>query len=629
METKEKLILLPYPQKLEVQDGEAYLSYDSRIILGTGVQLETAYLLKEEIRQSTGFEAEITKGKTAGAHDVLLEIADKGKEQHYRLTVSERGIIITGGDMRGLLYGVQTLRQMIRQRGAALPCLQIEDYPEIAERGFYHDVTRGRIPTMEYLKKLASRMAFYKLNQLQLYVEHSFLFEGMSEIWRDSTPLTAEDILELDSYCQKLGIELVPSVASFGHLYHLLRTQQYAHLSEMENTRSTAFSFDDRMLHHTLDVENPQGMQLVKKMLSEYMELFSSKKFNICADETFDLGKGKNLARAEREGVTGMYMDYVKELCEFVVEKGRQPMFWGDIICGFPEEIKKLPKETLCLNWGYAPEQGEEETRKLDEAGAVQYLCSGAQGWNNWINPLHDGYENIRRMAGYAAKYNAPGFLITDWGDFGHINHPDFSVPAMIFGASFSWNTRIPAFADICGEISVLEYRNSSGKVMDLIARIHQYEAFSWRSVICFKEKYTDPAQQKELLAEYASETLYQPERMAENNQKLRKIKGALAKEMSATDSTCRERLSDYCTAIDAIHIFNRVGMLLAENFEGGFSEESRKMAMQLADELENWFRYYKKMWRRVSREGELFRIQDVINWYADLLRSLCMAEAL
>lgn len=623
MEMKQKPILLPYPQKMEMQEGKIYLSYDSRIVLGTGAQMETAHLLKEEIKVCTGFEAEITKTRTCRAQDVLLELDQNGKEQQYQLMVSKEGIRVSGGDQRGLLYGVQTLRQLLRQSGAALPCLEIEDYPKIPERGFYHDVTRGRIPTLDYLKKLASRMAFYKLNQLQLYVEHSFLFEGMSEVWRDSTPLTAEEILELDEYCRKLGIELVPSVSSFGHLYHLLRTQQFAHLSEMENTRATEFSFIDRMLHHTLDVENPQGMQLVKNMLSEYMELFSSKKFNICADETFDLGKGKNLARAKREGVTGMYMDYVKELCEFVIEKGRVPMFWGDIICGFPEEIKKLPKETICLNWGYAPDQREEETRKLDEAGATQYLCSGAQGWNNWINPLFNGYENIRRMAGYAVKYNAPGFLNTDWGDFGHINQPDFSIPAMIFGAAFSWNTEIPSFEKICEEISILEYRNHSGRVMDLIACIHQYEDFNWWSAVYFKEKYTDQAHQREVFVKYAREKLFEPEVVERDNKKLQELREALAGEMAFTDSACRERLADYSTAIEAICMFNSIGAFLAAHLGSGLSVEERKAANTLANELETWFYYYKKLWRRDSREAELQRVQDVIDWYADLLREM------
>lgn len=625
MEMKQELVLLPHPHKLERQEGVMCLSYDSRIVLGSGTssaQMEAARLLKEEIRQSAGYEAEITRSQKVGKRDVCLMLDTVLKEQQYQLKISGDGVMIAGGDARGLLYGVQTLRQILRQRAAALPYLTIEDAPQISERGFYHDVTRGRIPTLDYLKKLASRMAFYKLNQLQLYVEHSFLFEGMSEVWRDSTPLMAEDILELDEYCQKLGIELVPSVSSFGHLYHLLRTQQYEHLSEMEGTRKTEFSFIDRMLHHTMDVANPQGMQLVKKMLSEYMELFTSRKFNICADETFDLGKGKNLARAEREGVTGMYMEYVKELCEFVIEKGRQPMFWGDIICGFPEEIKKLPKETICLNWGYGTDQSEDDTRKLDAAGAVQYLCSGVHGWNNWINPVRDGYENIRRMASYAAKYHAPGLLNTDWGDFGHINHPEFSVPGMIFGAAFSWNVQIPEFDDICREISVLEYQNRSGRVMQLAAKIHKYEDFTWRSAIYFKENYSSE-RRKEIFAEYASEKLYKPGQAETDNRKLQEIKAALAEEMAATDSICRECLAEYITAMDAICIFNRIGAFLAENLGGGAAASECRTAPELADDLENWFYYYKKLWRKVSRESELYRIQNVIDWYADLMREM------
>ena len=85
------------------------------------------------------------------------------------------------------------------------------------------------------------------------------------------------------------------------------------------------------------------------------MPLFTSKYFNICADETFDLGKGKSAGLAETKGTQRMYLDFVKELCGYVVSKGKIPMFWGDIICAQPELIKELPEETVCLTWGYAP----------------------------------------------------------------------------------------------------------------------------------------------------------------------------------------------------------------------------------------------------------------------------------
>ena len=37
----------------------------------------------------------------------------------------------------------------------------------------------------------------YKINELQLYIEHTYLWEGLSEAFRDKDALSAEDIMEL------------------------------------------------------------------------------------------------------------------------------------------------------------------------------------------------------------------------------------------------------------------------------------------------------------------------------------------------------------------------------------------------------------------------------------------------
>ena len=116
-------------------------------------------------------------------------------------------------------------------------------------------------------------MAYYKLNQLQLYVEHTYLFSGLSEMWRDETPLTAEEIRELDAYCAKLHIELVPSIATFGHLYMLLSTKSYGDLCEFPDSWKEPFSFWDRMQHHTVNVSGGRAIELIKAMIEEYMAL--------------------------------------------------------------------------------------------------------------------------------------------------------------------------------------------------------------------------------------------------------------------------------------------------------------------------------------------------------------------
>ena len=92
-------------------------------------------------------------------------------------------------------------------------------------------------------------------------------------MWRDETPLTAEEIRELDAYCAKLHIELVPSIATFGHLYMLLSTKSYGDLCEFPDSWKEPFSFWDRMQHHTVDVSGGRAIELIKAMIEEYMAL--------------------------------------------------------------------------------------------------------------------------------------------------------------------------------------------------------------------------------------------------------------------------------------------------------------------------------------------------------------------
>lgn len=57
---------------------------------------------------------------------------------------------------------------------------------------------------------------------------------------------------------------------------------------------------------------DPESLEFIKGKIAEFMPLFTSKQFNICADETFDLGKGKSREAAREKGVDRIYIDFVK-----------------------------------------------------------------------------------------------------------------------------------------------------------------------------------------------------------------------------------------------------------------------------------------------------------------------------
>lgn len=603
------MYLLPKPRKWKTTEGIFTICYNRAIVVDNSCPpevYEDAKLFQQVLCESLGFALRITRG-SACPGDISLRLDEALEAQAYELHINADGIIITGGSACGLFYGMQTLRQMTQQEGCCLPYTNIQDKPQIEHRGFYHDVTRGRIPTMDYLKKLVDRMAAYKLNQLQLYMEHTFLFAKFSEVWRDDTPLTPEDILELDAYCRKRHIELIPSIACFGHLYKVLRTRTYCHLCELPDMEQEPFGFVDRMKHHTLDVSNPESMQLAKSLIDEFMPLFTSKYFNICADETFDLGKGKSAGLAETKGTQRMYLDFVKELCGYVVSKGKIPMFWGDIICAFPEAVQELPKETICLNWGYDADWPEDSTRKLSGAGARLYNCPGVSGWDQLVNQIRVSYENISRMCQYAVDYHADGVLNTDWGDCGHINHPDFSLVGMIYGAAFSWNPEIPAFDEINRQISRIAYGDVSETLVSVLAKISVSWKFTWRNAV-------------DRLEQLREVPLYSMEVYQKAAEQLEEIKGELYASVSRLPVEQKKQIHAYLIALQGMILLQKLGMVLTGDQTSDETCSGQRCA--LAEALEYWLYDYKALWRSVSRESELFRIQHVICCYADWLRS-------
>ena len=613
--------LLPQPLHVSMKDETFSLSYTTRIVLPPEPcrKLRTgAAQLAEESRRFAGIDLEILCGK-AREGDIALLRSESLEKEAYTLTVAPQCVQIIGGSCAGILHGIQTLRQIIRQCGSLLPCCEIEDAPSFPARGFYHDVSRGRVPTLESLKRLADTACFFKLNQLQLYIEHTYLFRDLSEMWRVSRPLTAQEIMDLDAYCADRGIELVPSLSSFGHLFELLHTKGYHELCELENAREMPSTMYNRMAHHTLNVSDPRAFDLAAAMIDEFLPLFSSRKFNLCADETFDLGKGRGKAAMDKVGEKAYYIGFVRRLCDHLIANGRQPMFWGDIVAHFPEAVQELPEGVLCLTWNYSAEATEDVTRAMSEASAVQYVCPGVCGWNEWMNLLPASYSNISRMADYGRKYGAVGLLNTDWGDFGHVNDPAFSMPGLIYGAVMSWQRENPAMDDLNAAISRLYYLDPTGTVVGLLARLQGCEVFSWHSMVLYKDWNLSLLEEgtyvTDAITDFLTKAKADPEKMpadvAAASKKLTGIARDLRTSARGMDTSTRNMFPLWLTAIEAMDLCNQVGCHVIAGQKNP----------ALAARLEYWFRQYESQWRASCHESELWRVRDVIWWYADLLR--------
>ena len=634
------MYILPKPKKLSetnreflAESGLRIVSESEELKASTGWALP--YILKDEWKHFAGIEAVITAGK-AGKGDVSLRLVNALPPQSYTLVITEEKIEILGRDRAGVGYGIQTLCQLIRNRGALLPTLNIEDKPDILARGFYMDQARGRSFKLDTLKKQIDVLSRYKINQYQLYIEQSFAFRGFSEMWREDSVLTPEEIMEIDKYCADRDIDFVPSLASFGHLYELLKTKSYEDICELEDTAGKPFSFWEKMQHHTVNVADERSFKVIKKMFDEYLPLFSSKYVNICADETFDLGKGKSKELADKIGTDRMYMEFLKKLCEYVVSKGKVPMFWGDIICKFPEFIKELPKETICMAWGYLADQKDDICRPVAEVGANMYLCPGVCGWNTFINRIDTAYSNIKTLSGYARKYNAIGLLNTEWGDFGHVNNPSFATPGIIYGGVFTWNLdaysgekALAGKEELNKEISRIEYGDTTENYVELLERAAINQIYDWWSCVLVFEGYEREGRfdEKKEPHNFATHNVLKDrlKRFQENveevdkaTEELYQIRKDLRKTAITMDSLNKAEFDKADNAIVGIDVWNRAGKMII--LPESTTAEEKKL---LAEELEVWFMRYKEIYRADSKESMLIRVAKVVYWYADKLRGL------
>jgi len=606
---------LPMPHEIREKDGVFRICWNTPIVLSERTEpgaLLWARMLREEILNSTGLELRILRGDEIPG-GFCLEEDDSLPPERYLLIVSEDRVRIAGGSDEALLHGICTLRQWIRRNGALLPCLEIEDWPDLLHRGFYQDVSRGRMLTLDSIKRIVDLLCEYKINEFQLYIEHTYLFRNLSEAWRDEDPLEAEDILELDAYCRERHIELIPSLATFGHMYQILSTKTCAELCELRNSEKIPFSYTYAIRRHTINPTHPGALELVKGMISEYKALFTSKKFNICCDETFDLCSDRSAETAAREGAHNLYIRYLAELCRWLLEQGITPLFWGDVLGTVPESVKMLPKEGICLNWGYAPDYPEDEIRNLAKLGATQYACPGLNTWSHLIPLLEDGFCNIRAMCRYAHKYGAIGLLNTDWGDWGHICDPAFSTPGILYGAAFSWNAAEVSMEEMNEAISFLYYGDRTGGFMRAFTRLTLNEAFPWYRVIRWIE--ADEAGRAAVMEEAMPDILKAPELNARLDEALREMDAAVP----AMAESKRPLVHTLQTAAEGVHVLNEIGLALAAI--KAKADVKHQDPVELAAALEKWYHEYIRVWERTCRRSTLERTRRCMDTLADVLR--------
>ena len=458
--------LLPRPQRMVHLEGTFPLASNRFILIrdDPGLALFSARRLQTALAEG-GIRWELTafgeEDPRVGAA-LLIDPAQVARPQGYRLEISPNQIRVTGHDTAGLFYGVATLGQLLRQFPQALPCLRIDDWPDFPQRGVMLDISRNKVPTLETLYDLVDLLAGWKVNQLQLYMEHTFAYRDHEVVWANASPLTGDEVLALDAWCRQRCVELVPNQNSFGHFHRWLKHEKYRHLAEVPEGIDLWGLGDNEPF--SLCPGDPGSLALLRDLYAELLPHFTSRQFNVGCDETFDLGKGRSRQACEERGTGRVYLDFLTEIHRLVRAHGRTMQFWGDIILHYPELIPALPPGVIALNWGYgANHPFATECARFAAAGVPFYVCPSTATWNSLVGRTDNARANLLNAAENGIAHGAIGYLNTDWGDNGHPQYLPVSFLGFAYGAGLSWALEANRDLDLPRVLDLFAFRDEAG----------------------------------------------------------------------------------------------------------------------------------------------------------------------
>jgi len=442
----EDLILLPGPRSVITRPGVYRLTSGLKIVCqGDAASLfPVASTLQRALWESQRVGWTLRAGcpdPTPGGARIVLTLDQSIPTQGYRLRISGDGIVLVAGDKAGTFYGVATLVQMLRQCEGVLPAGDIDDSPDFPTRGVMLDVSRSKVPRLETLFPLVDLLSGWKINHLQLYTEHTFAYENHREVWAEASPMTGEDILRLDAYCRERCVELVPNQNSFGHMHRWLTLPRYNHLAECpDGFDLTLQGYTTRMPPFSLNPTDRRSIELMEGLFSELLPHFSSGKFNVGCDETWDLGIGRSAGAVEKKGAGRVYLEYLLGIHELVKRHGRAMHFWGDIIIQHPELVPELPGDVVVLEWDYeADHPFGEHGAEFARSGIPFFVCPGTSSWNAIAGRTSNCLANVNNATENGLRHGAIGVLTTDWGDNGHTQYLPVSYLGFAAGAALSW----------------------------------------------------------------------------------------------------------------------------------------------------------------------------------------------
>lgn len=305
--------------------------------------------------------------------------------------------------------------------------------PKYSQFGFQIDCSRNAVPKVDMLKRLIGMMALAGYNYLQLYTEDTYELEGEPYFGYMRGRYTVEELKEIIAFAELFGIEMVPCIQTLAHLSNLANFIKY---------------YDHMDIDDVLLVDDERTYELIRKMLSFWIENFGLRRINIGLDEAFRLGRGKYVDRYGYLPKDEVYLRHLKKVFAICHELGVRPEFWAD---GFEETTLSLQQIQALFDGSQTPvfwcytsmerEYYEKQMKQLQEYAGKVIFAGGCAKWYGFApnNALSIAADDVAFPV--AESCGLDNILMTTWGDNGDECSVFATIPSIWYAAEWAYSS--------------------------------------------------------------------------------------------------------------------------------------------------------------------------------------------
>jgi len=380
------LNLMPMPAQVQLGAGQLLVDplFTVSIAGDKDPRLErAANRFLDHLRRQTGMVAlDMSLIEQSDARLVIhagrasKEFPELGEDESYTLEVTSAGARLNAPATLGVLRGLQTFLQLVRQtpQGFAVPAVSIQDQPRFPWRGLMIDVSRHFMP-LDLLRRNLDGMEAVKLNVLHLHLSdnqgfriESKKFPKLQEMGSDGLYYTQAEMKDLIEYAADRGIRVIPEFDVPGHSTAWF--VGYPQLASGPGPFSVGRHWG--VFDPVMDPTQNYTYKFLNDFIGEMARLFPDAYFHIGGDEVNGKGwdanpKIQEFMHAHNLANNDALQAYFNKRVQEIVHKHHKIMLgWDEIL------QPDLPKDIVIQSW-----RGQASLADAAKQGYSGLLSSG------------------------------------------------------------------------------------------------------------------------------------------------------------------------------------------------------------------------------------------------------------